>query len=329
MIISVIVPCYNAEPYLEQCLNSLVQQTYTHLEIVCIDDGSTDKTPSILKQFAAQYPDKIHLILNEENQGAAKVRNTGIGHANGSYMTFVDSDDWLVADALETLYLNLKKYDADVSIGGFQHEIEGQPPQGICDTGLKSGLVKKERHQALTRIGAPCPWGKLYKTCFYKAYVQSFPTIEYAEDVLPWVKYWLNADRICYTDKLVYHYRFNPKSITHDTVVAKIDRCMLKNFEMIDDYLQENKPDEAESLFFKIADNLTYLPVSMAQFLYQQQRYKSINLEQHPYFTPKVIEDIFFNYHPVKGFKRAKGLHRIFKKLLIQFSLVKYRYQKA
>lgn len=116
-LISVIVPVYNVAPYLEYSLNSIQQQSYQQLEIILVDDGSTDDSSSICKKYLNQ--DLRFKYIYQENAGLSAARNTGITAASGEYITFVDSDDWLDTSAIEILYRNLKKYDADIAAGNY------------------------------------------------------------------------------------------------------------------------------------------------------------------------------------------------------------------
>lgn len=110
--ISVIVPAYNVEDYLERCLDSICQQTYKDLEIIIINDGSTDKTEQIAKHYACQ--DKRIKVISQRNKGLAGARNTGIFHSHGQYIGFIDSDDWIPRDYYEKLLGLLKQENADV-----------------------------------------------------------------------------------------------------------------------------------------------------------------------------------------------------------------------
>lgn len=111
--ISVIIPVYNTASWLEECLNSVVNQTLSDLEIICVDDASTDKSGSILKQYA--HKDKrIQIITLKENLGLSHARNIGLDQARGEYIYFLDSDDYIVSDALEILYNVSKKNDTDI-----------------------------------------------------------------------------------------------------------------------------------------------------------------------------------------------------------------------
>ena len=113
--LSVIIPVYNVEEYLEECLNSVCNQTLTDIEIICVNDGSTDNSGDILQDFAKQ--DTRIQIINQENAGLSAARNTGLKYATGEYITFLDSDDWISLDYYETLYNSAKENDADIAVG--------------------------------------------------------------------------------------------------------------------------------------------------------------------------------------------------------------------
>lgn len=116
--ISVIVPVYNVEKFLEKCLNSIVDQTFKDLEIICVNDGSPDNSIEILNRFAEK--DSRIKIISQENAGLSAARNTGMQAANGDYISFVDSDDWLDLNFYEKLYEAAEKYDADIVAAGIK-----------------------------------------------------------------------------------------------------------------------------------------------------------------------------------------------------------------
>ena len=116
--ISIIVPVYNVENYLEKCLESLINQTLIDIEIICIDDGSTDFSSEILRHYDYNVP-KI-TVLCQQNKGQSAARNLGIRHANGEYLAFVDSDDWVDLDYFEKLYTAAKENDCDIACAGFK-----------------------------------------------------------------------------------------------------------------------------------------------------------------------------------------------------------------
>lgn len=118
MKVSIIVPVYNTEAYLERCLKSLVNQTLKDIEIICIDDGSKDNSVAILKKYSQL--DKRIKIIEQENLGVSVARNNGLKLATGEYIGFVDSNDWIDLDFYEKLYNAAKKYDADISACGIK-----------------------------------------------------------------------------------------------------------------------------------------------------------------------------------------------------------------
>ena len=113
-LISIIVPVYNVEQYLDDCLISIINQTYKNIEIILIDDGSTDKSGKICDEYAKK--DSRIIVIHKENGGVSSARNAGLRIAKGAYIGFVDPDDWIAEDMYEVLYSNAKKYDADVSV---------------------------------------------------------------------------------------------------------------------------------------------------------------------------------------------------------------------
>ena len=113
--VSVIVPVYNVEKYIDKCLNSLVKQTLKDIEIIVVNDGSPDNSQKIIDKYVDKYPDKIKSYI-KENGGQGSARNLGLEYASGEYISFIDSDDWLDLDALEEMYLLAKKEKSDVVI---------------------------------------------------------------------------------------------------------------------------------------------------------------------------------------------------------------------
>ncbi|NST07596.1 glycosyltransferase, partial [Enterococcus faecalis] len=114
--ISIIVPVYNVEKYLEKCVRSILAQTFTDFELILVDDGSPDSSGAMCDQFAEQ--DQRVKVIHKENGGLSDARNAGIEIATGEYLGFVDSDDYIADDMYELLYTNIVKEDADLSICG-------------------------------------------------------------------------------------------------------------------------------------------------------------------------------------------------------------------
>ena len=108
--VSIIIPCYNVEKYISACIDSIINQTYKNIEIICINDGSTDSTGDIIKS----YSDDRIVYIEQKNSGVSKARNLGLSVANGEYITFVDGDDLIKIDMIEILVQKMHNYDCDV-----------------------------------------------------------------------------------------------------------------------------------------------------------------------------------------------------------------------
>lgn len=123
-IISIIVPVYNVELYLRQCLDSILSQTFKDWECILIDDGSTDSSPSICDEYVSR--DSRFKVAHKINEGLSSARNEALKLAKGEYIGFVDSDDWIEPEMYEVLYSNIKEYNADISMVGYRMEFRGR-----------------------------------------------------------------------------------------------------------------------------------------------------------------------------------------------------------
>ena len=112
--VSIILPVYNVAPYLRRCMDSIINQTYRNIEIICIDDGSTDKSSQLCDEYSQK--DKRIIVIHKKNGGQSDARNVGITVATGKYIAFVDSDDYIDEQFLEQLYLAIKKNKSDISM---------------------------------------------------------------------------------------------------------------------------------------------------------------------------------------------------------------------
>ena len=161
--VSVIVPVYNNEKYLERCLSSIFNQTFNDIEIICVNDGSTDCSGDILNKYVTHTNFKI---INQENAGLSEARNIGLKNALGDYISFIDSDDFIDVNFIETLYNAAVEQNADISCAGIIRENLKQHVKLITYKNIKSSIDTKEKF-----ILSKCPqynfvWNKLYKREF-------------------------------------------------------------------------------------------------------------------------------------------------------------------
>ena len=176
-LISIIVPCYNSEKYLERCVYSLINQTIKNIEIILINDGSTDKTGELCEYYANL--DKRIKVIHKKNEGVAYARNTGIDFATGKYIGFVDSDDFVELDMYEILYSAMISNDADISQCSY-NRVEGKKIIPINKT--QNNIILNNEDGMKNVIDAtiffPAVWNKLYKRNIIKTYFRSFRLCE-------------------------------------------------------------------------------------------------------------------------------------------------------
>lgn len=214
-LVSILMPCYNVEPFLAKCLDSVVAQTYRNLQIVMIDDGSSDNTFTVMREYAAKDP-RIE-IYTQKNQGVAYTRNQLLDKIKGEYILFVDSDDWIEPDMVEFLYRQLSENNADISSCGMvvNDTIPAKSySQKILsrEDAIKTFLFHNEMNGSLCN--------KLFKNNLL--YGERFnPAISYGEDALFCWHLMQHADKMVLTDRQLYHYRMNDRSISHQTFGAK------------------------------------------------------------------------------------------------------------
>ncbi len=209
-MISVIVPVYNTEFYLVRCLDSLLAQTYPNLEILLIDDASTDGSGTICETYAAK-DDRLKVIHFPQNKGPSAARNTGICRSQGQYISFVDADDHVEPDLLEKLYTALSQSKADISICG---------ADGIrIKDGPSDTFSGKEAIHCLAH-GTPfnlVPWGKLYDARLVKSYPFD-DRVFYSEDLLFLYQVLRRARKVCYFPEQLYHYINRENSQVHSGI---------------------------------------------------------------------------------------------------------------
>ena len=237
--VSIIVPVYKVEPYLDKCISSIVNQTYTNLEIILVDDGSPDQCPQMCDAWAEK--DARIRVIHKENGGLSDARNAGMAVATGEYIAFVDSDDWIAPDLYTHLYRRLTEDHSDISACGVQMVWEdGTPPRILTRMG-NHVLSKEEAMQAIIEeswLKQPV-WYKLYKTNLIKDIL--FPVGKYHEDVFWSYQAVDKANKVSVSDYIGYYYLQRKGSIMGeeyslkrlDAVEAKVQRHA---------YIKENFP---------------------------------------------------------------------------------------
>ncbi|NYS32889.1 glycosyltransferase family 2 protein [Streptococcus danieliae] len=219
--VTVIVPVFNAGSYLEPCLDSILGQTYRQLEIILVNDGSTDGSARICEDYRAKDPRVrvIHKRLGGSGVGAA--RNTALPLVTGDYILFVDNDDWLEATHVETLYRALKEQDADISLcnfteyvddrGAFRFHLQGEDYFQKTLTPAEWFDYQYDARQGFSQVFT-VPWAKLYKASLFQGIV--YPEDEKVEDDYTTWKLYLLADKLVYSHTGSYFHRKRSNSVT-------------------------------------------------------------------------------------------------------------------
>ena len=203
--ISVIVPVYNVEDYLERCLHSLVKQTIEDIEIILINDGSPDNSQKIINCFKEQYPDKI-VSVEIENSGVARARNIGLQYATGEYVGFVDSDDYVDVSMFEKLYEKAQEDEADIVASGYTRLWSASSKDFQLGETEIYGKSLKESPMILVS-GVPYIWNKIFSRSMINENKISFNEFGIFEDLLFSYQCYLYANCISKCDKPLYYYR--------------------------------------------------------------------------------------------------------------------------
>lgn len=211
-LVSVVMPVYNVENYLEQTLDSLLNQTMKHFEIIAVDDGSTDRSLEILKRYAGK-DSRIH-VLTQKNQYAGVARNTGLAKAKGEYVVFLDSDDFFEKNLLKDTYYKGKLYKADIVLYGGKYYDEATGKSWKAKGLLRGGMVPskqpfhyKDCPDKLYQMTTACPWTKLYRRKFVLNSGLQFQPLFNANDVFFVSSSIAMAERIVTVDKTLVNYR--------------------------------------------------------------------------------------------------------------------------
>lgn len=238
--VSVIVPVYNVEKFLEQCLDSILDQTLENIEVICVNDGSTDNSSAILEKYAKKDP-RVK-VITQENSGMSSARNTGMRYAVGKYVAFVDSDDFIATDMMEKLYSRAEATDAEITVGDLLLYFHDTKETAFFrDQSLYLFLKNKvfsikDYPEFVTNIAV---WDRIYLRSFLESIHASFPVGMIYEDWHFTVYALSHAKRIAVVPEQFYYYRKNAggsitdneaKQIKHKRDFLQITKMVLDIF---------------------------------------------------------------------------------------------------
>lgn len=326
-LISIIVPVYNVEKYLNQCVDSILAQTYTNLEIILVNDGSKDNCGAICDAYAQR--DNRIIVLHKTNGGLSDARNAGINIAKGEYIGFVDSDDWIEPDMYEYLFNAINQSGADISACGLFREYKDKTVK--CARG-KDFVYPSEL--ALERLLENSDFQDYAVTKLYNRKLWTkirFPIGKYYEDMLTTYRLFLQSTSIASVSRCLYHYRQRKGSIVkngfNDVRIAYLEAAesFLKNPE-----LKKRYSDTIDLRILKVKYQLLWelflFGDKSALHKYRNQAnewYKSIRQNKHKILKSPNMSNM------IKQFARFSFLNydtarRIFKIKLLQHRGIKY-----
>lgn len=225
--VSIIVPIYNVEKYLTKCLGSLVKQTLNDIEIICVNDGSTDESQVIVNEYVRQYPQLIKSFI-KENGGLSDARNFGLKHATSDYIAFIDSDDYVHLSMIEKLYQSAINKNADISVCDMEYVYEDSSTK-FSSGGQFSEWTMHQNPELLTINNSAC--NKLFKKTLFND-IEFIKGIWY-EDLATIPKCLAIANKVVKVDEVLYYYLQRSTSIVHT-----------RNFKVFDIYIAIHSVEE-------------------------------------------------------------------------------------
>jgi glycosyltransferase involved in cell wall biosynthesis len=326
-LISIIVPVYNTENYLEKCLYSLVNQTYKNIEIIIIDDGSPDNSMNIIQKFV--LADNRVKVISQKNQGLSGARNTGMNNANGDYIMFIDSDDWIEIDTCEKAINASEKYNADVVFWPYIKEFSDlQKDNYLFDkteiiwsekninqlSRRMVGLVGDELANPQSIDNLVTAWGKLYKKSVIGDVRFTDTKIIGTEDALFNIEVFLGINSAVYIPDLLSHYRKdNESSLTHNYKKKLVSRWR-EMYSRIKFLLDRNDMSREyyDALKNRICFGLIGLGINLAEdkkMSFKEKKKEIYNILSMKHYQI-ALKDLDFSYLPIQWkvfFKLAKN----------------------
>ncbi len=271
-LVSVVVPVYKVEDYLEKCIRSIQNQTYSNLEIILVDDGSPDRCGEICEEFAVK--DERIKVFHKENGGLSDARNYGVQYATGKYLLFVDSDDYISETLIEKTVNAAETHSCDFVLFDYYYVKNGIEEVRTCEEIPKNKVISLKKEKSLFTM-PPSAWSKLFNREFYMNSGIEFPKGLYFEDLGTTPKFLLQAENIFYLKEPLYYYMIRSTSIMGNQNYERKYNDMILILNQVLDYyktkgLFEQYREELEFLVFK---NAFFEPVRELVLVHQEGDY--------------------------------------------------------
>lgn len=243
-LISIIVPVYNVEQYVDECLKSLLNQSYPNIEIILVDDGSKDKSSIICDEYSSKYSN-VH-VVHKKNEGLGFARNTGIDNCHGEYLLFIDSDDYVANNYVEKMFNNLVKTQSDACMCGytaFDGNVKNKVKNGLAGNIFSNSeiiykiipmMCGRDKHGTSVQMSSCMV---MYKySIINENKIKFFSEREFiSEDLLFNINYLSHCKKVVCTEGTDYFYRYNPTSLTHVYLKERFDKQKIMTNKVIEE----------------------------------------------------------------------------------------------
>lgn len=301
--VSVIIPAYNAENYIHQCMETMVQQTLQECEVIVVDDGSKDNTLQILREYEVKFPDKIK-VLHKENGGQASARNLALQYAQGEYLGFVDSDDWADANMFERMYEKAKEEDADIVVCDMIDHFAGRDAYHDY-----TNVTNKLAHANYTI-------NKIFRREFAEGI--TFPEGLWYEDFEYSAKLLMKSDRVSVVKEGLYHYNCRDGSTMRNNNAQK-NKDILTVLNHIYAFAEEHGWEEkyGAELEYLFIDHILLTTINRLEKQENKEKREVINflrkevLKKYPHFYKDDVFGQFSRKRRIVAFLNAKGLSSV------------------
>ena len=297
-VITVIIPVFNAEKYLHECLNSVLNQTYTSLEIICVNDGSADASMQILNGYA-QKDNRVKIIDKKINESLPQARKTGFENSTGKYIFFVDSDDFIEPDLLKKMHNYSISGDYDMVICGYYQYSKNsriiKQPQKLSDnkqSRIKDGIFGFGNVKQV--------WNKFVKRKIYEKVI--FGPRNFGEDCLISTQLFYYAEKISYLNEPLYHFRWSDSSITRDaTLKQKRYEGRKANYEDIISFCKEKYGENLNIFEPELSERMAWIESYSPNNSFFKRRVKPMTIGIKQVFRKIRINGISSTWNSLKN----------------------------
>ena len=306
--VSIVALVYNLQDYLPRCLDALVGQTLQEIEILCVDDGSTDNAPQIIEEYAKRYPDKIK-VFHKENGGEFTTRNYGLQRAKGEYVTFVDTDDYVEKDWAEKLYTAAKTNDADIAVCAFER-IDMATGNVVGKDMTNFGAVTRQVNPKddFVLFINPAPWNKIYRR--EKIQEFSFLPLRGFNDTLFFISSLTKIKTITFVPEVLYHYYLRYNSQIHTINKKDVENLKKYLLQVKELYRQKGQYEQMQNILDMMA--LIHLGISV---MYRLSYDKQVNMKKEMKETISYLDKEFPTWRTSPflkwGYARKRGIKHI------------------